>query len=155
MTLLEAKNNWKISEKRLLEWIDKGFIPEIEIQNGKIFIGEKKPFIPNRGTNITVENVRKYILTACNNLEYIDYRIFCITPEQFKEILLQLEDNNYIRRNIPNADCLSNRNFAITEQGESALKKGKFKLDRLSFTLKFDYLNVNVDFTKSEDKNGK
>ncbi len=87
-------------------------------------------------------------MTACNNLEYIDYRIFCIPSEQFSEILLQLEENNYIHRNIPNADCFSNRNFTITEQGENALKRGKFKLNKLSFKFKFKYLDVSSEFER-------
>ncbi len=75
MTLSEAKEKWNISNEKLCQWLEYGFIPEVRLNNGIVTVGETKPFVPNKNANITVESVRKYILTACENFEYIDYKI--------------------------------------------------------------------------------
>lgn len=144
LTLSEAKKQWGVSYDALCWWLDFGFIPEVELNDGVVTVGETKPYVPKRGTTITVENVRKYILTACENLEYIDFHILCITAEQFIAILLQLEEKRYIQSNFPDADCKSNRHFTITEDGEKFLKKRKFKLEKLNFTIKFKYFELET-----------
>lgn len=144
LTLYEAKKQWGVSYDALCWWLDFGFIPEVELNDGVVTVGETKPYVPKRGTTITVENVRKYILTACENLEYIDFHILCITAEQFIAILLQLEEKRYIQSNFPDADCKSNRHFTITEDGEKFLKKRKFKLEKLNFTIKFKYFELET-----------
>lgn len=144
LTLSEAKKQWGVSYDALCWWLDFGFIPEVELNDGVVTVGETKPYVPKRGTTITVENVRKYILTACENLEYIDFHILCITAEQFIAILLQLEEKKYVQRNLPDADCKSNKYFTITEDGEKFLKKRKFKLEKLNFTIKFKYFELET-----------
>lgn len=150
LTLSEAKKSWRISDEKLCQWLEYGFIPEVELNNGIITVGEKKPFVPRKNANITVENVRKYILTACENLEYIDFHILCITAEQFIAILLQLEEKKYVQRNLPDADCKSNKYFTITEDGEKFLKKKKFKLEKLNFTFKFKFLEFGAEINGGE-----
>lgn len=150
LTLSEAKKQWGVSYDALCRWLDCGFIPQVELNNGVITVGETKPHVPKKGTNITVENVRKYILEACENLEYIDFHILYITAEQFTAILLQLEDKKYIQRNIPDADCTSNKNFTITEDGEKFLKNKKFKLEKLNFTFKFKYFEFDATIKEGE-----
>lgn len=144
LTLYEAKKQWGVSYDALCWWLDFGFIPEVELNDGVVTVGETKPYVPKRGTTITVENVRKYILTACENLEYIDFHILNISEEQFIAILLQLEEKRYIQSNFPDADCKSNRHFTITEDGEKFLKKRKFKLEKLNFTIKFKYFELET-----------
>lgn len=148
MTLSEAKEKWGVSRDTLCMWLEYGFIPEVELKDSIVTVGETKPFVPKGNPNITVESVRKYILTACEKLEYIDFKILCITAEQFRAILSQLEEKKYIRRNIPDTDCTSNRHFTITEDGEKFLNKGKFKLEKLDFTLGFKYLSVKAKLKK-------
>lgn len=144
LTLYEAKKQWGVSYDALCWWLDFGFIPEVELNDGVVTVGETKPYVPKRGTTITVENVRKYILTACENLEYIDFHILNISEEQFIAILLQLEEKKYVQRNLPDADCKSNKYFTITEDGEKFLKKRKFKLEKLNFTIKFKYFELET-----------
>lgn len=48
MTLSEAKKSWKISDEKLCQWLEYGFIPEVELSNGIITVGEKKPFVPRK-----------------------------------------------------------------------------------------------------------
>ncbi len=148
MTLLEAKNKWNVSYETLCIWLEIGLIPDVRMDNGKIIISGSKPFVPNNGSKITVENVRKYILRACMNFEYIDYRILCIEKRQFESILQQLEEANYVRKDVPTASYKSNRNFTITEIGEEKLKKKKLQLNSLGFALDFKYLKVNAEIGK-------
>ena len=149
LTLAEAKEKWEVSGNKLCEWLEHGFIPEVELKNGIVKVGETKPCVPKKNAHITVENVRKYILTACENLEYIDFHILCIKAEEFKTILLQLEEKQYIQKNFPDADCTSNKHFIITEDGEKFLSKKKFKLEKLTFTLNFKYLAFGAEITNS------
>ena len=149
MTITEAKNDWKVSYDQICQWLEKGIIHDVEIVDGIILINAPKPLIPKKGSNITVESIRKYILKACNEMSYIDYRILGIKKEYFSNILAQLETKNYIQRNAQETDYLSNTGFVITEDGISFLKKGKFKLDKLGFELKFQYLNVSAALERS------
>lgn len=144
LTLSEAQEKWEVSRDTLCVWLERGFIPEVELENKVVKVGETKPCVPKKNTNINVKSVRKYILKACNQFEYIDSHILGIPEEQFKAILLQLEDNKYIQRNLPNVDCTSNEHFIITEEGEKFMNKGKFKLEELGFTIDFKYLNVSA-----------
>ncbi len=148
MTLSEAKEKWNTSHEKLCQWLEYGFIPEVRLNNGIVTVGETKPFVPKKNANITVESVRKYILTACENLEYIDYKILFIEKEQFCAIIMQLEENNYIRKNLPDVDYTTNRNFTITEEGEKFLKKRKFTLGELNFSLNFKYLSLDGKIRK-------
>lgn len=70
-------------------------------------------------------------------MEYIDYHILCIKPDYFKDILIQLEENNYVRRRLPKPDMLSNRDFMIVDSGEQFSKKKKLVLAKLDFELDF------------------
>lgn len=150
MTLSEAKKEWKVSYDTIVMWLEKGFIPDIQIVDKSIIINGIKPFVPKKGVNITVENVRKYILQACMNFEYIDYRIVSIRKEQFRSILLQLEESKYIKRNKPKSECTSNRDFTITDEGEKFLKKGKFRLEKLGFSFNFKYLEMNLEIGENK-----
>ncbi|MBD5160341.1 MAG: hypothetical protein HDT23_08905 [Ruminococcus sp.] len=138
MNLEETKQNWNISEKTLISWIDNGFIPDIEIENGRISIGNLKPYVIKRGTHINNESVCRYILRACNEFHYIDYNILNIERHYFVDIMTELERNNYIRRNLLSDDYSSNRNFIITEYGGNFLKKRKFNLENLNFNIQFN-----------------
>lgn len=150
MTLSDTKEKWKISYDTLCKWLEYGFIPQVELNNGVVTVGKTKPYVPKKNTTITVESVRKYILTACENLEYIDFHIPFITQEQFTAILLQLEEKKYIQRNIPDADCTSNKQFIITEDREKFLKKKKFKLEKLYFAFQFEYLELGAEINGGE-----
>lgn len=134
MNLEETRKTWNISEKTLISWLDNGFIPDISMENGKISIGNLKPFALKKGTRITVDSVRKYILRACKEFNYIDYNILHIEREHFVDIMIQLEENDYIRKNFPSADYSSNRNFILTEKGSKFLKK-KLNLENLNFNI--------------------
>lgn len=144
MTLTEAKAQWNVSHQRLCEWLDAGIIPDVSIVDGKVHIPDIQPFVPPKGTKITVDKVRNYILKACMNLQYIDYRILTIEPEQFRAILVQLEESGYISCDFPEADCLSNKHFITTESGEKALKKKKLNLQKLAFELGASYCGVSA-----------
>jgi len=150
LTLSEAKKEWGISYDTLCRWLECGFIPQVDLNKSVITVGETKPYVPKKGANITVENVRKYILTACEKLEYIDFRILGIKQEQFKAILLQLEEKNYIKRNFPDVDCTSNKHFIITEDGEKVKNKRKLKLEKLNFNFKFKFLELSAEINGSE-----
>ena len=71
------------------------------MKNGVVTVGNTKPYVPNNKADITVESVRKYILTACEKFEYIDFHILHITTEQFTAILLQLEEKIIFRKIFP------------------------------------------------------
>ena len=142
MTLAEAKKEWDVSYNKLCEWLSMGIIPEIEIVGGIVEIRGNKPFILKKRSKITVDSVRRYILRACNLMQYIDYRILDIEPGKFIAIISQLEESNYIRKDTDDADCLSNKNFTITELGETSLKKRNFKLGKLGFELNFSYNGI-------------
>ena len=148
MTLAEAKKKWGISYDSLCGLFDLGYLPDVTIENGIINIGNVIPYIPKTNSNITVESVRKYILQACSELKFISYKILEIDKEQFQAILLQLEEKKYIQRNLPDAQTISNKNFTITEEGEAFLKKGKFMLSGIEFSLKFKYAGVKIKIEK-------
>lgn len=147
MTITEAKNQWRVSYDTICQWLEQGIIPDVKIVDGAISINNPKPIIPKKGTNITVENVRKYILTACNEMGYTDYKILHIKKEHFREILSQLEDNKYVkcRKNINSPDYSSNKDFAITDKGGNALKNDRFKLQKLNIEFKFKYLSLSEE----------
>lgn len=148
MTLTEAKKKWGISYDTLCCWLDLGYLPNVTIDNGIIDIGNVEPYVPKTNARITVESVRKYILRACSEFKFISYKILNISMEQFKVILLQLEDKKYIQRNSSNVKFTSNENFTITEDGEAFLKKGNFKLSDIEFNLNFKYGGVKVKIKK-------
>ncbi len=150
LTLSKAKKQWGVSYNRLCRWLEFGFIPEVELKNGVVTVGNTKPYVPNNKADITVESVRKYILTACEKFEYIDFHILHITTEQFTAILLQLEEKNYIQKNFPDADCTSNKYFTITDDGEKFLKKRKFEIGQLNFTFKFKYFEFGAEINGGE-----
>lgn len=147
MTITEAKNQWSVSYDTICQWLEQGIIPDVEIVDGAISINNPKPIIPRKNANITVENVRKYILTASNEMGYIDYKILHIKQEHFCEILSQLEDSKYVksRKNVNSPDYSNNKDFVITEKGSEALKKDKFKLQKLNFEFKFKYLSLSAE----------
>ena len=148
MTLTEAREKWNISYDTLCYWLDLGYLPNVSVENGIVDIGNVMPYIPNANSNITSETVRKYILKACSEFKFISWKILNISEEQFKAILIQLEDRKYIQRNLPDTAFTSNENFTITEEGEEFLKKGKFKLNELEFDLKRKYCSLKMKFSK-------
>lgn len=148
MSLTEAKKKWGIGYDTLCCWLDLGYLPNVTIEDGIIDVGNIEPYIPNANANITAESVRKYILQACREFKFISYKILHISMEQFKAILLQLEDKKYIQRNLPDVQLTSNENFTITEDGEAFLNKGKFKLSGIEFHLGFKYGGAKVKIEK-------
>lgn len=150
MTITEAKKQWKVSYDTMCQWLEQGIIPDVEIIDGAVSINDPKPIIPKKGAAITVENVRKYILTACNEMGYTDYKILHIKKEHFCEILSQLEESKYIkcRKNVKDVDYSSNKDFVITDKGNDSLKKDKFKLEKLNITINFKYLGVATEIER-------
>lgn len=133
---------WRVSYKTLCKWLDTGILPDTKIIDGIVQIQCNKPLIPGNNAIINTENVRKYILKACKEFQYIDYRILGMKAEQFQAILLQLEEKKYIQPNSPQLDRLSNKHFSITEDGEAFLKQGKFQLESLNFEIGFSYKGI-------------
>ena len=146
MTLKELKDNWRISDKTLCEYLELGFIPDISIVDGKLLFPDKiKLLVPSKNAKITIDSVVKYILRALNEFLYTDYRILLIQAEQFTAIMEQTEQNGYIKKISDEADYSSTKGFMITEQGKNKLKASRFGLDKLSFKIGFKYKAVYAE----------
>ena len=146
MTLSEVKREWKLSDKKICEYLELGFIPNISVIDGKLtFPDNIKLLVPAQNAKITNDNVVKYILKALDRFLYIDYRILFISAEQFAAIMAQTENNGYIRKISDAANYKSTDGFMITEQGTKKLKSKKFGLDKLSFKIGFKYKAVYAE----------
>ena len=133
MTIEEARKKWGFSADAMIYLLEKGGIPNVRLNGNCVSVEDPKPFLVKKGVHITVDSIRKYILQAVQNMEYMDANTFDISKENFSMILQQLLDNHYIQANKEKPNCSNTMDFITTELGEKSLKKKKLQLDELTF----------------------
>ena len=147
MTITEAQKQWHISESRIIELLERGFIPGVTIIDGRIAIDDQtvEPIIPSSNATITRDSVVRYILRALDEFKYIDHRILCIPADQFQAIMRELEHEGYINKITDNSDYLSVKGFSLTEKGSEKKNAKKFALENIGFKLGFKYKAVYLE----------
>lgn len=95
MTIAEAAAEWNVSEMTVLEYIHKGYIYGLFVENNTIkFPNVPKPYIKRKPKNVKSQD--KYILTAMNKEMYVNANIMDISVEKFKDRMIALERSNRI-----------------------------------------------------------
>lgn len=88
MTPKEAAEKWSKQKKTTVRtvnrWIDEGRIPYIVEDGVKVIPDIKRPHIVRKSTQANDANVRKHILAATENLEYIDANAFMGKLEDYE-----------------------------------------------------------------------
>lgn len=129
MTISEASKKWEIKSKTILSYIEKGLISNLYAQDNTIYLPDiNKPFVVSPRAGNTLENIYKYILTACNQQQYIDNHLFGkfnMSDTDFKKYIEILENEKYIKRNEDYQDSYSNIGFEILPNGNELLNKLK------------------------------
>ena len=113
MTIQEAAKEWNVKENTVFDYILKGYIYGLAIENNEIVI----PNIPKLHVKTkpkTVAEYDKYILTAMNKEYYVNAKIMGIDQEKFKERLESLiKANKIFPKGDEKIDFTSNLAFAL------------------------------------------
>ena len=120
MTIQDAAKSWRVSEKTILNYILKGYIYNLSIENNEIvFPDVLKPYIAKKPK--TIAEYDKYILTAMNKGLYVNAKIMDIEQDIFAERLDALiKANKIYPRTNTKVDQTTNLSFVLC----SVEKKG-------------------------------
>lgn len=95
MTIAEAATKWDVTHATVYDYIDKGYIYGLYVENNKIMFPEiPKPYIKKKPKNNNQRD--KYILTAMNQDMYVNAMIMDMSDEKFKERIIALIKSNKI-----------------------------------------------------------
>lgn len=116
MTISEAAKKWNIKPETIGEYIVKGYILNLQVDNNQIILPDipiprvvKKPK--------TVQEIDYYIIKALNEVKYVSYSILGITQNRFEERLKALEKGGYIFKKEENCnDYSTNLNFILNAE---------------------------------------
>ena len=118
MTIHEAVNRWNVKENTVFDYISKGYIYGLAIENNEIVIPDiPKPYIKPKPK--TVVEYDKYILTAMNKECYVNAKIMGIDQDKFEERLKALVKSKKIFPKSDNSmDYSSNLDFILSSKDD-------------------------------------
>ena len=97
MTITEAMAEWKIGKEKMITYLNDGIIPGISVTDNIIEIPDiGAPLVPPPNAKITSDSVIKYILTAMDKLQFINYRILKIEKPVFETVIHRFERDGEI-----------------------------------------------------------
>lgn len=113
MTIQEAANRWNVKENTVFDYISKGYIYGLAIENNEIIIPDiPKPYVKPKPK--TVAEYDKYILTSMNKECYVNAKIMGIDQERFAERLEALiKADKIFPKDEEKIDFISNLAFAL------------------------------------------
>ena len=122
MTIQEAAKAGKVTENTVFNYIGKGYIYNLAIENNEIVIPNiPKPHIKRKPK--TVAEHDNYILTAMNKEEYVNAKIMNIEQNKFMERLQALiKANKIFSKNENVSDFSSNIGFILVNSKESKVE---------------------------------
>ncbi len=95
MTIAEAATKWDVTNATVYDYIDKGYILGLYVENNTIMFPEiPRPYVKKKPKSVT--EIDKYILTAMNKDMYVNAKIMDISDEKFKERIIALTKSNKI-----------------------------------------------------------
>ena len=123
MTIAEAAKKWKVREKTVWNYIEKGYIYDLSLKNNEIILPDiPKPYTQHNARN--VNSIYNAILYACNNKLYLNADILKIDKQDFITYIFELEKTGYIARKNQNInDMETTLNYIPTKKGTDAAEK--------------------------------
>lgn len=114
MTIKEAANRWNVKENTVFDYISKGYIYGLAIDNNEIIIPDiPKPYIKKKPK--TVIDQDNYILTAMNKGWYVNAKIMGIDQDKFEERLNALiKANKIFPKSSDSIDYSSTLDFVLS-----------------------------------------
>ena len=89
MTIQEAAKAWGVNERTVFDYILKGYIYNLFVEDNVIMIPSiPKPYVKRKPK--TIAEYDTYILNAMNRNEYVNAKIMGISQEKFEERLYAL-----------------------------------------------------------------
>ena len=86
MTIQEAAKTWGVKERTVFDYILKGYIYNLLVEDNVIMIPSiPKPYVKRKPK--TIAEYDTYILNAMNKNEYVNAKIMGISQEKFEERL--------------------------------------------------------------------
>ena len=113
MTIAEAATKWDVTKATVYDYIDKGYIYGLYVENNIIMFPEiPKPYVKKKPK--TVNDQDKYILTTMNKDMYVNAKIMDMSEEKFKERIIALIKSNkiYIKKDA-DPSYASNLDFGL------------------------------------------
>lgn len=121
MNIKTAAENWHVSVKTILGYIEKKYIIGISVKDDEIVIPSiPKPYIKRKPK--TVDDMDKYIREALNHNCYANYRIMGIEKNTFKERLNEMTAANIIKQRYPdNTDFETTLNYMLVASADKSI----------------------------------
>ena len=142
MTVNEAASRWNVNVKTVVEYIVKGYIFDLTIENNRLILPDiSKPKIIKGNYKKNSSNYYKWILEACRDEHYINSEIIGIDEELFDSHVMQLVKEGFLIKNSANRTG-TNIGYQITSCGIESLNSKKNI--NIPITVNFNF-NVNTN----------
>ena len=121
MTIQEAAKAWGVKERTIFDYILKGYIYNLVVEDNLIMIPSiPKPYVKRKPK--TVAEYDTYILNAMNRNEYVNAKIMGISQDKFEERLKALTKSMKIfPQNEKQIDYSSNIGFILSSKEDKTL----------------------------------
>lgn len=139
MTVAEAAFEWNLNEKTVVEYLAKGYIYGITIENNKIKLPNiRRPKIIRNNAKPTRENICKWIFEACRDKKYINGAIIGIDNDRFDDQAEAMVEDGWLEIKDAQRNGTNTR-YRLTPKAREAMRSKKnitISFLNFSFTLK-------------------
>ncbi len=114
-----AATQWGLTTTTVLKYIYKGYIPGLSIVNNEIVLPElPKPNTTRKKLN-KADIIDDYLCETLSKLQYSNYLIANIAPDDFKDRLEALNKSGIILKKVDNPDYTSTLDFYLSSKSKS------------------------------------